>query len=297
MVKIKVKLLLLLLLPCSSLFGQQNQTINFLIVKYGDESANQKLASEFLESFADYFKQHFNYFNNKSVHGWIANNRDSAKFVLNKHNPDFVFAPPGFYLEFLYETPEKATPILQIPRFGKSEERFYLVTSKNGVSTLQGLKNQIVATVFSIDREYLKRVVFPLQFQPESYFLVKTSENLADELFFLIEEASGGIATGEMLAVSALLLDNELKKFFQDDEFVWPELKIIWTSEALPRDLVITMGSKWTDKLKSQFREVLVNMKNNQPGLDILSIMQSSGFTKINSDLLTKTIEKYFSEK
>jgi len=38
-------------------------------------------------------------------------------------------------------------------------------------------------------------------------------------------------------------------------------------------------------------------MKNNQPGLDILSIMQSSGFTKINSDLLTKTIEKYFSEK
>ena len=100
-----------------------------------------------------------------------------------------------------------------------------------------------------------------------------------------------------MIAVSALFLDNELKKFFQDDEFIWPELKIIWTSDPFPRDLVITMGPKWTDKLKSQFRQVLLTMKNNQPGLDILSIMQSSGFTKINSDLLMKTIEKYFSEK
>ena len=98
------------------------------------------MASEFLESFADYLKQHFDYFNNKSVRGWIANNPDSVKFVLKKYRPNFAFAPPGFYLEFLYEPAEKATPILQIPRFSKSEERYYLVTSKNGPYILQGLK-------------------------------------------------------------------------------------------------------------------------------------------------------------
>ena len=122
-------------------------------------------------------------------------------------------------------------------------------------------------------------------------------DNLADELFLLIEETSGGFNTGEMSAAAALLLDEELKQFFQDDEFVWPELKTIWTSDPLPRDLVITIGPKWTNKLKNEFYQVLLNMKNNQPGLDILGIMQSSGFAEINSDLLTKTIERYFSIK
>ena len=297
MQKVKFKLILFFLLQSSFLFGQHDQTINFLIVKYGDESANQELASEFLESFADYLKQHFDYFNNKSVRGWITNNPDSVKFVLKKYKPDFAFAPPGFYLEFLYAPAEKATPILQIPRFAKSEERYYLVTSKNGPTTLQGLKNQTVATVFSIDRQYLKRVVFPPQVQPGSDFEVKTSDNLADELFLLIEETSGGFNTGEMSAAAALLLDEELKQFFQDDEFVWPELKTIWTSDPLPRDLVITIGPRWTDKLKNEFYQILFNMKNNQPGLDILGIMQSSGFAEINSDLFTKTIERYFSIK
>ncbi len=297
MQKVKFKLIISLLFLSSLLFGQQDQSINFLIVKYGDESATQQLASEFLEGLAEYFKQHFDAFHDKSVRGWIANNPDTAKFFLDKHTPDFTFAPPGFYLKFLYEPSQKATPILQIPRFGRSEERYYVVTARNGPATLQNLKNQIIATVYSVDLDYLKRVVFPAGFQPGKYFDLKHSENLTDELFLLIEEAKGGFNTNEMSAASSLFLDEELKKFFQDDEFVWPELKTIWTSEPLPRDLCITIGPKWTDKLRNSFQQVLVEMKNNQPGLDILGTMQSSGFTEINSNLLAKTIQKYFSTK
>lgn len=282
----------LIFLSLTPVSGQDNQIVNFLIVKYGDESATQQMASEFLDSFSGYLKQKVPYFKEKIVRGWIANNPVSAKALLRKYKPMFALVSPGFYLQCLYG--KNATPILQIPRFGQTTERYYLVASKKGPSSLKEIKNKTVATVFSTDLEFLKRVVFPEEFQPGNYFKLKPSENIGDELFLLLEEARRGFNAGQASTASALLLDEELKKFFQEDEFVWPKLKVIWTSVSLPRDLVTIIGAAWTVKRKRQLKQAFINMKEDPAGTEILELMQSSGFVEIDSTLLKKTLKKYF---
>ncbi|MFQ5674794.1 MAG: hypothetical protein ACE5G1_02770, partial [bacterium] len=142
-------------------FAQQPSSINFLIVKYGDESATPELAGDFLATFGHYLSATVAAFNNKRVQGWIANNPDSAIALAERHQPVLALVPPGFYLQYSNNLWSRAKPILQIPRFNTNIEKYYLVTAKNGPRSLKDLKNQTIAMPFAIDIPYLKNVVFP----------------------------------------------------------------------------------------------------------------------------------------
>nr|NIP60116.1 phosphate/phosphite/phosphonate ABC transporter substrate-binding protein [Gemmatimonadota bacterium]NIR80556.1 phosphate/phosphite/phosphonate ABC transporter substrate-binding protein [Gemmatimonadota bacterium]NIT89321.1 phosphate/phosphite/phosphonate ABC transporter substrate-binding protein [Gemmatimonadota bacterium]NIU33127.1 phosphate/phosphite/phosphonate ABC transporter substrate-binding protein [Gemmatimonadota bacterium]NIU37492.1 PhnD/SsuA/transferrin family substrate-binding p len=256
----------------------------FLMVKLGDEAATPEMAADFLSRLGSWLGAHVSRFRGGDVEGWIANREPEARRILEERKPALAMVPAGVYLGHLREGERAARPVAQIPRFGARAERYYVVGPRNGPASLEDLGGRALRTVFSYPEPYLRRVVFPPGFRPGEAFRLEPAENLADEIFLLME--GGGDAP------AAVLLDEELKRFFEEDDLVWPELRVIWTSDPLPRDLVVTLG-EWSDDERARLREDLFSMGETAGGREILDLMDSSGFEPVNEELLGEAVKRY----
>lgn len=258
---------------------------DFLMVKLGDEAATPEMAGAFLASLGRWLEGHVPRFEGRGARGSIANTLEDAKALLAEREPVLAFVPAEFYLGLLRDGPRAARPVAQIPRFGTDTERYYLVAPRSGgPSSLEALRGATVRTKFAYDEAYLRRVVFPPEFRPGEAFRLEPAENLADEIFFLLEGDGGG--------AEALLLDEELKRFFEEDDFVWPDLRIVWHSAPLPRELVVTLG-EWSDAERERLLEALETMGESPEGREILELMDSSGFEAVDADLLEEAARRY----
>ncbi len=275
------------------LLAQSQKPRYFLVVKIGDAAATQDLAAEYLGTIADYFRSKIAFLEERPLKGLIANDVDSAAAILQATGPVLAYVPAGFYLNHFYSQKSTATPIVQTPRFGKTVEKYYIVTQKNGPSTIRALRGKGVRCAFSVDLPYLQKVVFPKDHQPGVHFRLEASENLADDIFLMVESQSEELSEADV--PSAILLDEELKNFFEVDDFVWPELKVIWQSEELPRELFVALGDDWTDADRNTLSETLLKMKDDPVGSQMLNLLQSAGFEEVDRTLLEKTARKYFS--
>ncbi len=287
---------LTLLIAFATIQAQENMTANYIVVKYGDEVATQGLAGGFLDNLAEYLGNEFSEFEDKVVRGHIANTPESAGTLLKSTNPVLAFVSIEFYLDHLLNKADMQV-VAQVPRIGADKDRYYLIVGKDGPASLAELKNQTVRTKFAFSMPFLERVVFPPQFQPGEHFTLQAAENLADEIFLIIENAGGGFNTGEIGSASALLLDEELKHFFQEDELVWPEMKVIWQSDFLPPGLVVALGTSWNQKTILSLLTTFKKMQSTDLGAEILAMMQSPGFTPVDRNLLTKVTTRYLSRK
>lgn len=256
----------------------------FLVVKLGDEAATPEMAGDFLSRLEGWLASRVPRFRGARVEGRIANREEEARRIFREATPSLALVPTGIYLGHLREGEPSGRPVAQIPRFGAETERYYLVAAKDGPASLEGLRGRTVRTVFSYHEPYLRRVVFPDRFRPGDAFTLEPAGNLADQVFLLLE--------GEPEAPAAVLLDEELKRFFEEDDLVWPELRVIWTSDPLPRDLVVTVGA-WSDEERSALRDALFSMGKTAEGRQILDLMDSSGFEPVDEELLRRAVRRY----
>jgi hypothetical protein len=256
---------------------------NILFVKPGDESATQKLAGGFLRDMSAYLEKNVPFLKERSLKGWIANREKQGISLLKSKKPVVAFVSPGFYLQHLRN---KSEPVAQMPRYGSSTDRYYLVTAKNGPDSIQALKSKTVHTTFAIDWKYLKSAVFPTTIKPGSYFKLKPANNMADEVFLLTESSA------DQRRFDALLLDQDMLNFFKQDSLVWPKLKVIWKSGKLPPGLAVLIGPH-SPEHREQLRSTLLNMKRDSKGKQLLRLMNSRGFTPVDRNLLNRTAARY----
>lgn len=280
-----------------SMAQDQDSTPDLLIVKPGDESATVENAAEFINRMTEILSLALpKTCGSTAVSGLITTRLSEARDLFSKRQPILVFSPVGFYLDLLQESDRPVVPIATIPRFGKEVEHYYLVALKKKNTSLSNLRKKTVRTVFDFDLEYLKKVVFPRDFQPGKDFHLEGSPNLADELFLLLEGGEFELDSLDEGLADALLFDEELKTFFENDDMVWPELEIIWKSEDLPREMIMTVGECWKDGDRDRLKKIIFDMKNIQIGAEILDLMNSSGFIRVNLSLLEKTRNRYFGQ-
>lgn len=254
----------------------------FVIVKTGDEAATQEKAAQFLSDFSTYLNGKAPFLKQKPLQGLIANRTDEALALLQKQQPLFALVSPAFFLEHLEKT---AAPINQIPRFGLNVEHYYLVAAKSGPASLSALKGKTVRTLVLEEANYLKKVVFPPSFQPGGDFALRQASNMADEVFLMTEKEKG--------AADALLMDEELLHFFQSDPLVWPALKVLWTSEDLPRDLVVNLDNRLSASEIQQLQKAFAEMPKDPLGSKLIQLMQTSGFVPVNQGLLDRARTRF----
>jgi hypothetical protein len=260
---------------------------HFLMVNPGNEAATPDRAEDFLARMGRYLHDAVPALQDRPVRGWITNRRDSAQTYLSR-NPVLAFVPPSVYLEHLRGPERAATPVVEIPRFDATAQRYHLVVPKNGPSGLDALRGGLVRVPEGADPTYLSRIVLPPSFQPGPDVQLETAENMNDEVFLMTEGP-----LGDEQPADALLLDSDLKHFFETDDLVWPKLKIIWTSEPLPRDLVVTLGPSWDAASRQALTDTLLQMSQNDTGAKLLELMNSSGFRPVQEERLSEVVRQY----
>ncbi len=262
---------------------------SYAMIKPGDPSATPELAREFLDALSAWLAKNVPAFEGQSPVGHIANRRDAARELLKTDGLALVFAPAGFCIENL-RTPESPAldPVAEIPRFERTFERYSIVTKRDGgAASLEALARMRVVTLGEPDRAYLRRVVFPADRDPNRYFRLEASENLADDVFLMVEGFE------DENPPDALLLDEELRRFFEKDDLVWPELQVVWESGELPRDLVLPVGDGWDDASRNALEKALLAMGRDDGGTKILELMQSTGLAAPDRKRLKATIERF----
>lgn len=261
---------------------------HFLMVNPGNEAATPDRAGTFLKRMGRYLHDTVPALQDRPVRGWITNRRDSARAYLDR-TPVLAFVPPSLYLEHLRDSNRAATPVAEIPRFGATAQRYHLVVpKKTGPSGLEGLRGGLVRVPNGIDRTYLSRVVFPASFQPESDVRLETAANMNDEVFLMTEGPMG-----DEQPADALLLDADLKHFFETDDLVWPQLTVLWSSKPLPRDLVVALGASWDEAARQGLKEALFQMPQHDLGSTLLDLMNSSGFVPVKEKRLSEVARQY----
>jgi len=277
----------LCLLACAGLVARPApaQDVQFLMVKPGDPSATETMAKDFLDDMAAYLSSRVDAFSGRTVGGLISNRTSSAAEIIGSRRPAIVFCPASFYLGYL-RTLGRATPVAELHRFGAVAEQYVLVSSSNGPASLEeALKGHIIATA-DFDEAYLDRVVFPAGASRSGPLPIAASENVSDDVFLLLE---GDPASGS----TSLLLDTELRSLFESDDLVWPELRVVWESAALPRDLVVAIGADWDEQELTDLEAALRDMPDIAEGSRILELMSSDGFVSVDRNRLERATELY----
>ncbi len=267
----------------------QRETSSLLMVKLGDPAATQDLAAPFLALLTTYLGTRAKRFENLTIEGYITNSETEAVRLFEARRPSLAFVSPGFYLKHLRKPQLDAQVVAMVPRFGSSVDRYHLVVRKDDrAASLSALSGRTVRTSAAIDWPYLRRVVFPRDMLPGEHFVLEPSRNLSDDLFAMTESDDE-----EEDAPDALLFDQELLQFFASDDLIWPQLKVIWTSAELSRDLVISLGAGWDDALRNQCFAALQEMGEHEAGKKVLHLMRSKGFARPNRELLSLAIAAY----
>jgi len=101
------------------------------------------------------------------------------------------------------------------------------------------------------------------------------------------------LAEGAKTAADAALIETGAWALFKDDPDSGGKLKVVYTSDELPRDLVVAFGPAGGTLNIDKAKQVMKDMSGSDAGQKILRSIQVESFTDIDTGRLT-TAEKLF---
>ena len=205
----------------------------FLFLKTGEKFATQESAGPTVALLTAYLGQQ----TGVPFEPRVLNDPRAAAEYCAAVKPLAGIVTPGFYLA--YGKSLGMEPVLEIIRQPIVVERYVLVTKGVGLSSLT---NQPIATLLAGEPQFVASVILQgklgatVQLQP-------------------ITDAEGAVmdlVEGAKNAAAAVLLEAGAWQVIQADPELGPQLKVVFTSEELPGNLVVLFaGSLPPDQLKA----------------------------------------------
>ena len=217
----------------------------FLFLKTGEKFATQESAGPTVALLTAYLGQQ----TGVPFEPRVLNDPGPAAEYCAAVKPAAGIVTPGFYLA--YGRSLGMEPILEIVRQPIVAERYVLVTKG---AELAALTNQPIATLLAAEPHFVTRVILQgklgatVQLQP----ITDTEGAVMD----LVEGAKN--------AAAAVLLEAGAWQVIQADPELGPQLKVVFTSDELPGNLVVLFpGSLPADKLKAALQATPVELRDS----------------------------------
>jgi hypothetical protein len=252
----------------------------FLFLKTGEKFATQEIAAPTVSGLTAYIGQKVTGTTN-AFEPRVMNDPVKAAEFSGKSKPALGIVTAGFYLT--YAKALGMEPLLEIKRTGVKEERYLLVTKKDGAEDLAKLEGKTIATPLAGEQRYVVGVILQ----------GKLGEEIRLQQTMDVEGSVFDLAEGSKKAADAVLLETGAWDLFKDDPDSGGKLKVVYQSEELPDDLVVAFSPK-SDALNiDKLKQVLKDMSGNADGQKVLQSIRVDSFTDIDSDRLSKA-EKLF---
>ena len=252
----------------------------FLFLKTGEKFATQEIAAPTVSGFTAYIGEQVagapNAFEPRVMYDPVI----AAEFS-GKSKPSLGIVTAGFYLT--YAKALGMEPLLEIKRTGVKEERYLLVTKKDGTEDLAKLEGKTIATPLAGEQRYVVGVILQGKLG-EEIRLLQTMD---------VEGSVFDLAEGSKKAADAVLLETGAWDLFKDDPDSGGKLKVVYQSDELPRDLMVAFAPKSDAVNIDKLKQVLKDMSGNADGQKVLQSIRVDSFADVDRERLSKA-EKLF---
>jgi ABC-type phosphate/phosphonate transport system substrate-binding protein len=250
----------------------------FLFLKTGEKFATQETAGPTVAELTAYVGDKVGV----KFEPRVMNDPIKAVEFCGTKKPAAGIVTPGFYLQ--YAKALQMEPLLETKRTGVKEERCVLVVRKDASDDLTKLTGKTIATLLANEQRYVMGVI--LQSKLGEEVRLKPVADVEGAVFDLVEGAKN--------AADAVLMEADARALFKDDPELGSKLKVVYQSDELPRDLVVTFGPKSdaldADKLKSALKE----MSGNDAGKKVLNSIRVEAFVEIDKAQLSKAQAQFY---
>ncbi len=247
----------------------------FLFLKTGEKFATQETAGPTVAAFTHYLG---------AYEPQVMNDPAKAVEFCTAKKPPLGIVTPGFYLA--YGKALGIEPLLEVRRQNVPAERYVLVVKKSALDDLGALKGKTIAAAIAAEQRYVIGVV--LQGKLGEEVRLQPVTDVEGAVFDLVESAKN--------AADAVLVEDAAWKLFEKDNELGPKLKVAFSSDELPRDLVVLFRPNADGVDAEKIKSALKDMGNSDAGKQILNSIRVEAFVGVGKDRLSKAQALFYAK-
>jgi ABC-type phosphate/phosphonate transport system substrate-binding protein len=246
------------------------------IAEHAGAGANAQNAQPYIDQFLRITEQMTGWPANSAKGEWVDDQKAAEKAIAER-KPGFAIMDPEVFLELRKK--EALEPIAEVKGQTFNKGHYSLVVKDPALKTLADLKGKKVISNHLASPKYVSKVAFGGKVDVDKEFtLVKTAQP---------SKPLKAVARGE--ADAALIDDEQLAQMKE----IAPDLKVIWTSPALPPTPVVAFTKNSTPADRAAFAKALPKMCNDAKGKPVCESMFIDKFVPVDKAVFTEAAKKY----
>jgi ABC-type phosphate/phosphonate transport system substrate-binding protein len=246
------------------------------IAEHAGAGATAENAQPYLEQFLRLAESMSGWPANSAKGAWIDDSAGVAKAAAEK-KPGFAIIDPEVYLELRKK--ESLEPIAEVKGKTFNKGHYSLVVKDPALKTLADLKGKKLSSNHLASPKYISKVAFAGKIDVEKHFtLTKTAQP---------SKPIKAVSRGE--ADAALIDDEQLAQMKE----IAPELKVIWTSAALPPTPVVAFAKSSTPADRAALTKALLKLCSDAKGKPVCESMFIDSFAPADKAVFEAAAKKF----
>lgn len=246
------------------------------VAEHAGAGANAQNAQPYIDQFLRIAEQLSGWPASSAKGEWVDDLKGAEKAIAER-KPGFAILDPEVFLELRKR--ESLEPIAEVRGKTFNKGHYNLVAKDPALKTLADLKGKKVSTNHASSPKYLDRVAFDGKVDVEKdWTLTKTAQPSKP-----IKDVAAGRA-------DAALIDDE--QLAQMKELA-PDLKVIWTSPALPPTPVVAFTKNSTPADRAAFAKALPKLCEDPKGKPVCESMFIDKFAPVDKAAYTAAEKRY----
>jgi ABC-type phosphate/phosphonate transport system substrate-binding protein len=235
------------------------------IAEHAGAGANAENAQPYIEQFLRIAEQQSGWKASSAKGEWVDDIKAAEKAIA-KRKPGFAILDPEVFLELRKE--EELEPIAEVHGKTFNKGHYHLVVKDPALKSLDDLKGKRVSSNHFASPKYVSKVGFDGKIDVEKDFVMGKAIAPSKPLKDVMKDKA-----------DAALIDDEQLAQMKD---IAPDLKVIWTSTALPPTPVVVFKKNATPADRDAFAKALPKLCQDQKGKPVCESMFIDKFTPVD---------------
>jgi len=246
------------------------------IAAHAGAGANAQNAQPYIDQFLRIAEQMTGWPVNSAKGEWVDDEKGAEKAIAER-KPGFAILDPEMFLALRKK--ESLEPIAEVKGKTFNKGHYNIVVKDPALKTLADLKGKKLASNHLASTKYVSKVAFGGKIDVDKEFvLVKTAQP---------SKPIKAVARGE--ADAALIDDEQLAQMKE----LAPDLKVIWTSPALPPTPVVAFTKNSTAADRAAFAKALPKLCADDKGKPVCESMFIDKFAPADKAAFAEAAKRY----
>jgi ABC-type phosphate/phosphonate transport system substrate-binding protein len=246
------------------------------IAEHAGAGANAENAQPYIDQFLRITEKLTGWPANSAKGEWVDDLKAAEKAIAER-KPGFAILDPEVFLELRKK--EALEPIAEVKGKTFNKGHYSLVVKDPALKTLADLKGKKVSSNHFASPKYVSKVGFDGKVDVEKDFVMMKAAAPSKPL----KDVENGRAD------AALIDDEQLAQMKE----IAPDLKVIWTSQALPPTPVVAFTKNATPADKAAFAKALPKLCSDPKGKDVCESMFIDTFAPVDKNAFSAAEKKY----